>query len=124
MATEVKLPDLGEGIEDVTINRWLVAEGATVNKGDVILEVATDKVDTEIAAPASGVLLKQFHSEGSLVGISEVLAMIGEAGEKVEATTPAAPAAEPATPAPAPESAPVAASGGKATPVARRVAQD
>ena len=51
MATEVKLPDVGEGITDVTINRWLVAEGDTVNEGDVILEVATDKVDTGVTAP-------------------------------------------------------------------------
>lgn len=129
MATEVKLPDLGEGIEDVTINRWLAAEGDTVNEGDVILEVATDKVDTEVVAPASGVLLKLFHTEGSLVDVSEVLAMIGEAGEAVGDAAPSAPAEaaaptpQPAAPAPA-ESAPAAAAGGKATPVAQRVAQD
>ena len=54
MATEVKLPDLGEGVADATISRWLVQVGDTVKAGDVILEVATDKVDTEVNAPADG----------------------------------------------------------------------
>lgn len=125
MATEVKLPDLGEGIEDVTINRWLVAEGDSVNEGDVILEVATDKVDTEVTAPASGVILKLFHTEGSLVEISQALAMIGQAGEEVGAAAPAAPtpaaADKPAEAAAAPAAA---TSDKKATPVAQRVAQD
>ncbi len=48
MAAALKLPNLGDDINDVTINRWLVKEGATVKTGDVLLEVATDKVDTEI----------------------------------------------------------------------------
>lgn len=125
MATEVKLPDLGEGIEDVTINRWLAAEGASVNEGDVILEVATDKVDTEVTAPVSGVLLKQFHTEGSLVGVSEVLAMIGVAGESVSVRGSAATESAPApVSAPQPQAAPAAPSDKKATPVAQRVAQD
>ncbi|MCB0143496.1 MAG: 2-oxo acid dehydrogenase subunit E2, partial [Caldilineaceae bacterium] len=46
MATELKLPDLGEGIEDVTINRWVKSAGDEVAAGDVVVEVATDKVDT------------------------------------------------------------------------------
>ncbi len=124
MATEVKLPDLGEGIDDVTINRWLVAEGDTVNEGDVILEVATDKVDTEVPAPVSGVLLKQLHGEGSLVGVSEVLAMIGAAGEEVAPSAPAPKAAPAPAPVPVAEAAPVASGDKRATPVAQRVAQD
>lgn len=87
MATELKLPDLGEGIEDVTINRWVIQEGDSVNEGDIVLEVATDKVDTEIPATASGTLLKINHGEGSLVPIDAVLAVIGEAGEDVSASS-------------------------------------
>ena len=53
MATEVKLPDLGEGIEDATINRWLIQEGNEVQEGAPLLEVATDKVDTELPSPSA-----------------------------------------------------------------------
>lgn len=54
MTTEIKLPDLGEGTADVTIVRWLVHEGDAVTAGATLVEVATDKVDTEVAAPVSG----------------------------------------------------------------------
>lgn len=84
MATEVKLPDAGEGVEDVTINRWLVAEGDTINEGDILVEVATDKVDTEIPSPVSGTVLKLNFGEGELVDIDEVIAVIGEAGEEAD----------------------------------------
>ncbi len=87
MAVEVKLPDLGEGIEDATINRWLVQEGGEINEGDTLLEIATDKVDTEVPAPASGKVLKINYGEGELVPVNAVLAVIGAEGEKV-ATTP------------------------------------
>ena len=64
MATDVKLPDLGEGVEDATISRWLVKEGDEVNEGDVLLEVATDKVDTEVPSPVAGKVLKINQAEG------------------------------------------------------------
>ena len=57
MATNVKLPDMGEGIDDVTINRWLVEEGDTIEEGAMLVEVATDKVDTEVPPPAGGTIL-------------------------------------------------------------------
>jgi 2-oxoglutarate dehydrogenase E2 component (dihydrolipoamide succinyltransferase) len=137
MATEVKLPDLGEGIADVTISRWRVKEGDTVNAGDVIVEVATDKVDTEVPAPVAGTLLKILASEGAIVDVSASLAVIGAEGESAQA--PAAPAAPAQAPAPAqaqgfarpapdaapPPPQPVAADGDlKASPVAQRVAAD
>jgi 2-oxoglutarate dehydrogenase E2 component (dihydrolipoamide succinyltransferase) len=81
MATEVKLPDLGEGVEDATISRWLVKEGDEVKQGDILLEVATDKVDTEVPAPAAGKILKINQAEGSLVSLNDVLAVIGAVGE-------------------------------------------
>ncbi|MFN8443934.1 MAG: 2-oxo acid dehydrogenase subunit E2 [Caldilineaceae bacterium] len=85
MATELKLPDLGEGVSDVTISRWRVKEGAKVNSGDVILEVATDKVDTEVPATADGVLVKINFKEGEMAPVDAVLGLIGEAGETVAA---------------------------------------
>jgi 2-oxoglutarate dehydrogenase E2 component (dihydrolipoamide succinyltransferase) len=126
MATEVKLSNLGEEIEDVTINRWLVKEGDTIQEGDVIVEVATDKVDTEVPAPTSGVVLKLNFSEGELAPADAVLAVIGEPGEEV---VPAAAPATEAAPAVAPvtETVPVAPSPGeapKASPVAQRVAAE
>lgn len=81
MATEVKLPDLGEGVEDATISRWLVKEGDEVKAGDILLEVATDKVDTEVPAPAAGKILKINHGEGSLVSLKDVIAVLGAEGE-------------------------------------------
>ena len=137
MATELKLPDLGEGIEDVTINRWVKSAGDEVAAGDVVVEVATDKVDTEVVAPVAGKLLKVNFGEGELVDINAVLALIGAEGEEVSDAAPASDdgaepetaAAEPASTEAAGEStgsAPEAedADGIKATPVAKRVAAE
>lgn len=139
MATEVRLPDLGEGVMDATISRWRVKEGDTVNAGDVLLEVATDKVDTEVPAPAGGTVLKINVSEGELVDAGAVLAVLGEAGEQVSggdsgAPAQAAPVPTPAAEEPAPEMpaerpATVATPSEnghavKASPVAKRVAAD
>lgn len=130
MATEVKLPDLGEGVEDASISRWLVKEGDEVSEGDVILEVATDKVDTEIPSPAAGKILKLNAGEGEIVDLGAVLAIIGAEGESIEDATPtngAAPAAPsvaetPSTPATPQSTPPAQESDAKATPVAKRVA--
>ncbi len=88
MATEVTLPELGEEVEDVTISRWLVKEGQQVNAGDPLLEIATDKVDTEVPAPASGTLLSIRFGEGEIVEFDAVIAIIGEASAE---TAPAPP---------------------------------
>ncbi len=128
MATEIRLPDLGEGIVDVTVVRWRVAVGAAIKSGDVILEVATDKVDTEVAAAADGVLLKVNFNAGELVPVTAVLGYLGVAGEAIGADpgqpAPTAPAAQPA--ALAQPTIPLAASDEavKASPVAKRVAAD
>lgn len=131
MTTEIKLPDLGEGIADVTIVRWLAHEGDTVTAGATLVEVATDKVDTEVAAPVSGTLVKRNVAAGEIVDVSAVLGIIGAAGEKAAAPAPPIPVdtAE-SPPAPVKVVAETAASpeatdeSVKATPVARRVAQD
>lgn len=133
MATEVKIPDLGEGIEDVTVSRYRVKVGDTVNEGDVIVEIATDKVDTEVPSPVSGTVLKLGASEGDIVPLTQVLAVVGAEGESAESAPTAADAA-PAQAAPAQsEEKPVPAveasangDGGevKASPVAKRVAAE
>ena len=123
MAVSVQMPALGESVTEGTVTRWLKQEGDTVTVDEPLLEVSTDKVDTEIPAPASGVLIRIVAHEDDIVAVGGELAVIGEAGEAAppapapatRAEPPAAPpAAEPAPPAPAP-AAPAAA--GDATPV-------
>jgi pyruvate dehydrogenase E2 component (dihydrolipoamide acetyltransferase) len=84
MATEVKLPRLGQGMESGTIVKWLKSEGDKVEKGEPLYELDTDKVTQEVEAEASGVLLKIAISSGE-VEVGKTIAVIGEQGEKVEA---------------------------------------
>jgi pyruvate dehydrogenase E2 component (dihydrolipoamide acetyltransferase) len=84
MATKVLVPLLGEGVEEVTVTKWLKQEGDSIDELEPLLEVNTDKVDTEIPAPASGVVLKILMEEGTPAKVGEVLAVIGKAGESVE----------------------------------------
>ncbi|HET9914999.1 MAG TPA: dihydrolipoamide acetyltransferase family protein [Anaerolineales bacterium] len=84
MATKVLVPLLGEGVEEVTVIKWLKQEGDSVNELEPLLEVNTDKVDTEIPAPASGTVLKILAEEGLPAKVGTVLAFIGKPGENVE----------------------------------------
>lgn len=81
MPTQVLVPLLGEGVEEVTITRWLKRVGDAVNELEPLLEVNTDKVDTEIPAPASGVILSIHKPEGQPARVGELLAVIGQPGE-------------------------------------------
>ena len=83
MATKVLVPLLGEGVEEVTVTKWLKKEGDSVNELEPLLEVNTDKVDTEIPAPATGTVLKIMAEEGVPAKVGAVLALIGEVGEEV-----------------------------------------
>jgi pyruvate dehydrogenase E2 component (dihydrolipoamide acetyltransferase) len=83
MATEVKLPRLGQGMESGTIVKWLKSEGEKVEKGEPLYELDTDKVTQEVEAEASGVLLKIAISSGE-VEVGRTIAVIGEQGEQVE----------------------------------------
>jgi pyruvate dehydrogenase E2 component (dihydrolipoamide acetyltransferase) len=83
MATEVKLPRLGQGMESGTIVKWLKSEGEKVEKGEPLYELDTDKVTQEVEAEASGVLLKIAISSGE-VEVGKTIAVIGEQGEKAE----------------------------------------
>src|SRR3989304_10526298 len=84
MATKVLVPLLGEGVEEVTVIKWLKKEGDSVNELEPLLEVNTDKVDTEIPAPASGTVLKILAEEGLPAKVGAILAFIGKPGESVE----------------------------------------
>ncbi|MFD8548927.1 biotin/lipoyl-containing protein, partial [Streptomyces sp. NPDC059649] len=111
MAVSVTLPALGESVTEGTVTRWLKAEGERVEADEPLLEVSTDKVDTEIPAPASGTLLEIVVGEDETAEVGAKLAVIGAKGAAPAAPAPApaapAPAAEP-TPAPAPAPAPAA----------------
>ncbi len=78
--TEVSLPALGESVTEGTVTRWLKKVGDQVTADEALLEVSTDKVDTEIPSPASGVLLEIRVQEDETVEVGEVLAVVGEPG--------------------------------------------
>jgi len=123
---------MGESIAEGTITKWLKKPGEKVDKDEALLEISTDKVDTEIPSPAAGVLGKILAEEGQTVEVGTVIALIAEKGEKVDesAAAPAAPAAaapdspppSPAparAPAPTPAPAPVAVAAGPVGPIPR-----
>ncbi|QQC40547.1 2-oxoglutarate dehydrogenase, E2 component, dihydrolipoamide succinyltransferase [Actinomyces oris] len=138
--TEVTMPALGESVTEGTVSSWLKAVGDTVEADEPLLEVATDKVDTEVPSPASGVLLEIRVPEDETVEVGTVLAIIGDPSQAGSAPAPAAPAPqaapEPPAPAPAPAApaateapaaaAPVSsgASGSYVTPIVRKLAKD
>ncbi|MBL8077399.1 MAG: 2-oxo acid dehydrogenase subunit E2 [Anaerolineales bacterium] len=84
MATKVLVPRLGEGVEEVTVTKWLKQVGDSIKELEPLLEVNTDKVDTEIPAPASGTILKIITQEGTAAKVGELLAVIGAPGETVD----------------------------------------
>ncbi len=81
MSTQVVMPQLGESVLEATITKWLKAAGESVHENEPLVEVNTDKVDTEVPSPASGVLLEILASEGTTVQVGALLARIGQAGE-------------------------------------------
>lgn len=87
MATKVYVPRLGEGVDEVTVTKWLKQEGDSVNELEALLEVNTDKVDTEIPAPATGTVLKIIAQEGVPAKVGELLAIIGKPGEAVDVSS-------------------------------------
>jgi pyruvate dehydrogenase E2 component (dihydrolipoyllysine-residue acetyltransferase) len=108
VAYEFKLPDLGEGLTEGEVARWLVAEGQDVAEDDPLVEVQTDKTTVEIPSPAAGRVARILVPEGEVVPVGTVLVVIGEDG-----ASPPDAAAEPA-----------AQTGVRATPLVRRIAQE
>lgn len=106
MAFEIKMPQLGLTMEEGTVAKWLKQEGDSVKKGDVLLEITTDKLTSEIESEADGVLLKIVAEEGEDVPVKGLLGYIGEAGEQIaQASAPAAAPAPTSAPVPAPAAA-------------------
>jgi pyruvate dehydrogenase E2 component (dihydrolipoamide acetyltransferase) len=142
MATEVKLPRLGQGMESGTIVKWLKSEGDAVEKGEALYELDTDKVTQEVEAEASGVLLKIAVREGE-VEVGKTIGFIGDQGESVSAPADVPSEPEPErerdrasssngsqreveAEQPEPAAAQPTGSGGriKASPLARRIARE
>ncbi|SCE15569.1 2-oxoglutarate dehydrogenase E2 component (dihydrolipoamide succinyltransferase), partial [Streptomyces sp. BpilaLS-43] len=123
MSVSVTLPALGESVTEGTVTRWLKAEGERVEADEPLLEVSTDKVDTEIPAPAAGVLTSIKVAEDETVEVGAELAVIDDGSGAPAAEE--APAAEPAAvPAPAAEEAPTAPSTETEAPAEAPSAQD
>jgi pyruvate dehydrogenase E2 component (dihydrolipoamide acetyltransferase) len=130
VAYEFKLPDLGEGLTEGEIARWLVSEGQEIAEDEPLVEIQTDKTTVEIPSPAAGKVARILVSEGDIVPVGTVLVVIGEDG-----TTPEEqPGAEPAAKRPVREGGPVEGVRGnrevsptdriRATPLVRRLAQE
>ncbi|MFC5939271.1 biotin/lipoyl-containing protein, partial [Corynebacterium choanae] len=81
MAFSVEMPELGESVTEGTITRWLKGVGDTVEADEPLLEVSTDKVDTEIPSPASGVITKIMAEEDDTVDVGSIICVIGDADE-------------------------------------------
>ena len=121
MATELRFPENLSGVDGIIVTRWLVKVGDTVQPGDILLEAATDKVDTEVPATVGGVILQLNYSDGEILPANPLLGIVGQPGEAVVESAVAA-SAETVAPsaAPAAETAPEVP---PATPVARRMAE-
>src|SRR6476646_7801758 len=115
MAYEFKLPDLGEGLTEGEIARWLVSEGQEIGEDDPLVEIQTDKTTVEIPSPAAGTVTSILVEEGKVVPVGTVLVVIGgdsgDGAPRVEADRPAV-------------SQPAPAAKGRATPLVRKIAQE
>jgi len=120
MASAFKLPDLGEGLTEGEVARWLVAEGQEIAEDDPLVEIQTDKATVEIPSPYGGTVLKILIAEGEIAPVGTELVVIGEAGESPDAVVAAA------QPDAVARVTPTAASVDRvqATPVVRRIAQE
>ena len=124
MAQTFKLPDLGEGLTEGEVARWLVAEGQEIAEDDPLVEIQTDKATVEIPSPYAGTVSKILVAEGEVAPVGTVLVVIGAPGEappERRATTPSADLTQGEE-----RAAPVGAAGGKvqATPLVRRIAEE
>jgi len=130
MATEIRVPALGESVTEATIGRWFKKPGELVRADEPIVELETDKVTLEVNAPASGVLAEIIAKDGETVGVGALLGQIGDgaavaplkAETKSEAKAETKPVAPP--PSPAPAAAPVSPREMPASPAAAKIAAD
>ena len=96
MSYEFKLPDLGEGLTEGEIARWLVEEGQEIAEDAPLVEIATDKTTVEIPSPAAGIVSRILVEEGAVVPVGTVLVVIGGDGSVAEPADVEQPRAEPA----------------------------
>ena len=87
MVYEFRLPDIGEGVAEGEVVKWLVKEGDDIKENDPLVEIMTDKVNVEIPSPKKGTVLKLMAKEGEIVKVGRVLVAIGEIGEQTTTTT-------------------------------------
>src|SRR3954469_18819469 len=113
--TTVVMPQLGESVMEGTVVRWIAKPGQKVERDEPLVEIATDKANTEIPSPSAGVLVEQIVKEGAVVAVGAALAKLDEAGKGAAVEKPAAPTPTPTTAPP---------DGIRATPVGRNVAQE
>ena len=126
MAYEFKLPDLGEGLTEGEVARWLVSEGQEVAEDDPLVEIQTDKTTVEIPSPAAGLVARILVAEGEVVPVGTVLVVIGADGvaADVSAATKPEPAAAVSDRSRGQTPGPVQAGRVRATPLVRRLAQE
>ena len=138
MASEIKMPQLGLTMTEGTVTQWFKKVGETVTQGELLFEVATDKITNQIEATASGILLEIRVAEGKVAPVQSIVGIVGAAGESVAATpvavaaeaavsnAPVAPPVAAAAPALAVATAPVPNAEGrvKASPAARKMAEE
>ncbi|MCO6180317.1 2-oxoglutarate dehydrogenase complex dihydrolipoyllysine-residue succinyltransferase [Ciceribacter sp. RN22] len=121
MATEIRVPTLGESVSEATVGTWFKKVGDTVKADEPLVELETDKVTVEVPAPASGVLTEIVAANGETVGLG---ALLGQIAEGAAGSAGAAAPAPAATPAPAVAAAPAAPSAMPAAPAAAKLAAD
>jgi pyruvate dehydrogenase E2 component (dihydrolipoamide acetyltransferase) len=102
VAKEFRLPDIGEGLTEAEIVRWLVPEGERVEADQPVVEVETDKAVVEIPSPFAGIVIRHGGVEGETLAVGSVLVVIGEAGESGDAAIPLAPVEQPSVASAAP----------------------
>ena len=131
MASSFKLPDLGEGLTEGEVARWLVAEGQEIAEDDPLVEIQTDKATVEIPSPYAGTVLRILVPEGEIAPVGTELVLIGEPGEETPSSGPLEASAASGTGASASGSSLLQGTGGgaaservQATPVVRRIAQE
>src|SRR5437764_4413704 len=129
--TTVVMPQLGESVMEGTVVRWIARPGQKVERDEPLVEIATDKANTEIPSPSAGVLVEQLAKEGAVVTVGGPLARLEEAGSA--ASTATSPSPSPSTSTSTPTSTPTStqaakaaaeADGVRATPVGRNVAEE
>ncbi|MDH4415457.1 MAG: 2-oxoglutarate dehydrogenase complex dihydrolipoyllysine-residue succinyltransferase [Rhizobium sp.] len=125
MATEIRVPTLGESVSEATIGTWFKKVGDTVKADEPLVELETDKVTVEVPSPVSGVLTEIVAQNGETVGLGALLGQIAEGAAGSAGAAAPAPAAAPAAAAPAPAvAAPAAPSAMPAAPAAAKLAAD